>query len=570
MDSRRHGIIGVMRRSGRPALLVATLVVALAAACGGSGPPARGFRSRQLLTSSDPTLSLYGWGWGSLFYSLGVDANGIPTSKFRVDLMTGVSTPDSDVPTAGGDRFRCDNESNAAGQTTLTITDLQSGQTTSIEGGSSLSSCPKTPEQVITLWRIDAAKELTLLSGPYEHLAPVATGLRIHGVVRPFIDYEGYSDLPAVVRAAPEAEPESVGLHAIAPKTFQVKEIIAGKLTSAALATGGIAAGELSSSRLGVSVRQQGRDTYVYSRVMSDGHEVYFVGPFDDGPRELAVAPVSSTIDPSVRLQFPRGGPWSWLEPGTVFDSFRAWDDVGRRLVSCPWPSSGPVSATTSPDGRSVLVGGGVSASTNAVNHFDAETALLLMSFDGAAVGQACFLLAAHVTSAGFSRDGSNLYWVIATPNRQAELWVADGDGTNPVLVGKRSRIENAHFLDDKHLELTLEGDLLWLDVDDPAPEKQLHYVADNTFGYPLDFGGSSTITGYDFNPAEGIGKLAIVDRNTGAKQFISASVSKYSMGLVEIPGSTSEAWFGYVVRGRHPSAQDGLWVATLPIGDLR
>jgi hypothetical protein len=134
-------------------------------------------------------------------------------------------------------------------------------------------------------------------------------------------------------------------------------------------------------------------------------------------------------------------------------------------------------------------------------------------------------------------------------------------------MVFTSPSMKGGHFLDDHRLELTLGGDLVWLDAD--RPEDGLHFVAENAFGYPIDLGGNTALTGYDYNPPDDTGKLGLVDRSTGAKRLVSAAVSQYS---IRIDGLDDGAvWpLAYLVRGRHPSAQDGIWLASIPVGDLR
>jgi hypothetical protein len=76
-------------------------------------------------------------------------------------------------------------------------------------------------------------------------------------------------------------------------------------------------------------------------------------------------------------------------------------------------------------------------------------------------------------------------------------------------------------------------------------------------------------LVGYDFNEQEGTGMLGLVNRETGVKRLISPAVSSFQI----LPRSSAEpegVRVVYVVRGRNPSAQDGLWLATLTADDFR
>ena len=107
----------------------------------------------------------------------------------------------------------------------------------------------------------------------------------------------------------------------------------------------------------------------------------------------------------------------------------------------------------------------------------------------------------------------------------------------------------------------------MWLDATEDAPS--LHYIAEQVFGVGLDFGGS-IITGYDFNQQDGTGQLGVVDRSTGLKKPISPSVVSYDGFAIATAdgGAAQQVGVAYVVRGRNPSAQDGLWWATVDAAD--
>ena len=162
------------------------------------------------------------------------------------------------------------------------------------------------------------------------------------------------------------------------------------------------------------------------------------------------------------------------------------------------------------------------------------------------------------------------MFWVAAPTVGDATLWTAGADGTAARKLGAGTSIDRVHFLDDARLELALAQDLVWLDATEAAPS--LHYIAEQVFGASVDLGGASIVTGYDFNQQDGTGQLGVVDRDTGLKQPISPSVVSYEGFAISTAdgGAAQQVGVAYVVRGRNPSAQDGLWWATVDVADLQ
>jgi hypothetical protein len=310
-------------------------------------------------------------------------------------------------------------------------------------------------------------------------------------------------------------------------------------------------------------------DDFFYARTMVDGGVLAFIGPFPGAPApELAVVPVQTPptfAHPPLNLLLPSG--LALVDTGTTGNVLRYWDDGARRLVSCDLPPfKVPLRWSSTTNGRQLLFG--VDREDSA---FGATGPLLLVSLDLEAQGTACSLLAKQdVTSSGFSPSGAAMYWVTAPSVGDATLWTAATDGTAPRMLGAGISIDNVHFLDDARLELTLYQDLVWLDVTEPEP--QLHYIAEQVFGDSLDFWGRAIVTGYEFNQQDGTGLLGVVDRDTGLKELISPSVVSYEgFGLGSVDGGADEqVGIAYIVRGRNPSPQDGLWFATLAPADLR
>ena len=208
------------------------------------------------------------------------------------------------------------------------------------------------------------------------------------------------------------------------------------------------------------------------------------------------------------------------------------------------------------------------------------ESGLLLMVPD-APDGNTCrFLATENVGFADFSPDGTAMVWLVEPFGEKATLWTAGRDGSAPREIGTGyirgalyTRNEAPHFVAGSRLELTLNGDLVWIDVhDDPV---RPHYITEQVFGTPIDL-GRWVVTGHDYSDQDANGPIALVNRDSGELRPISAAVASYTSPDVNLyrgtPGVFNEdgrpVRIVYLVRGRNPSSQDGLWVATITQDD--
>ena len=172
------------------------------------------------------------------------------------------------------------------------------------------------------------------------------------------------------------------------------------------------------------------------------------------------------------------------------------------------------------------------------------------------------------------------MFWLIQPTTGETQLWVAAGDGSGAHMIGA-GVLQNVHFVvpGEAQLELILNGDLVWLDLHDSTV--QLHYIAEQVFEEIYDLGvGGWLITGYDYSTQAATATVGLVNRNTGEKRPISPDVSQFLV-LTDRPGadggllpdSSSDPGaltVVYVVHGRNPSPQDGIWSATITTADLQ
>jgi hypothetical protein len=118
--------------------------------------------------------------------------------------------------------------------------------------------------------------------------------------------------------------------------------------------------------------------------------------------------------------------------------------------------------------------------------------------------------------------------------------------------------------MDNNQLELKLDRDLVWIDVrDDPV---RSHYITENVFGSAFGI-GRWLVTGYAYSDQDASGRLGVVNLDTGETLPISPQVQGFASpdqsATRKLPADRVVRVV-YAVRGRNPSPQDGLWLATI------
>jgi hypothetical protein len=549
-------------------------------ACGAGTPTARGFGSHEVLPIRDSTFSFNGgFGPTSIGYST-ADDGGI--SLFTLDLTTDrvqpFSYPDGGI--TGGNGYDCEFEQSdeLMDSDGLMVTNLQTGQETTIDNVTTILSCPTSGSTTLTVLRPDSNGVLTLWSGPVDNLQQIALPI----VIAQAVVYGN------VFLASFPAQPSALGLFRIDPVTLVVTEIVPPELGTAAWANGANATGSLTSSTLLLSPSTSQSNVamigaqYLYERAMSDGSTIMFAGPFPSGPAsELALFEVApsddvSTFPPIVTSTEPsqRVIPVAAWQYGSAAQgvSLLVWNDSSQQFAACPLPGTIADVGTATADGTKTLFG----ASIPSDSYEPGSTGpLVLVSF--ASAGATCTLLApADTTFAEFSTDGSEVFWLTQPYGDEGTLWTAASDGSGARIIGTGD-IEEPRFALGTELEFELGGDLVWVDTNDTS--NQLHYVAEQVFGTAIDLGGPWVVTGYDFSTQDATGLLGLVNRDQGTKRLISPEVStyvsQYTLGVAGLEatlpdGGVPSTEIGYLVRGRNPSSQDGIWVATISETDLQ
>jgi len=577
---------GLRGARGRPTVLTATvLAIATWAACGGSSPVARGFGSREVMTIRDPSFVFAGLanGAGDLtaFYETQAPGATAP-SHWSLDVATGDAT---NLGTAFPDSFTswlnspylCGffPDGGPGGSGTLQIYDLDSGAQTNIGGVVAYAACPA-DDGTLFVFRADPTTGSPILwTGSFDALEPVALPLDVQAVGSWLFDSSN-APTGVLVAGATAAQPNAFGLYTLALDSYAFSEDVPPTPASTAWATGAAPAGSLQSTSLAIGTAQAIRsmgDHFLYSRTMSDGGTTMFVGPFSSGPAsELALfqanAEVVSASNVSlygsssaiaVLASAPIAG-WSAGSAAGMPAALIVWDDSAKQLVSCPWSAGASAMGVLSADGAHALF---IEPSGSAYGTTTGPAALL--SLPGAQNGaDACASLAsANAQFGNFSPDSKALYWTVVAGGK-TQLWVAASDGTNARTV-PTATILYAYFIpDSEKLEIDLDGDLVWVDLeDDPLVQ---HDIVEQVYGLSADISGSWSVTLYDYSTQDGTGLLGVVNRDTDEKRLISPDVVDFD--LIAEPPSSDGGSGGtvydvvYLVRGRNPSPQDGLWTA--------
>jgi hypothetical protein len=570
--------------SGRATLWGLSALTALTTAlpaCGSGTPGSRGYGSREVLPIRDSTFLFSDPGPQTIGYTIYVDGG---TRQGTIDL----SGPDAGQPLvdagADADATLGSDPCGSVGQVnqTLTLTDPQTGQQTILDGVVEVLGCSSAGPTIVLL-RIDASGALTLWSGPFAAVQQIPLSI----VITDALYVKGVAT--AVVLGALPAQPDAVGLFAIDLGTFAVTELVPPTLGAAAWASGATpAAGTLSSlSLLSVPDALWGLVSplgaqFSYERSMADGSTIMFAGTFPSGPASelalFAVAP-SAIVDPTSFAA--RSGAAIATEEWQVKDSagpqvtLFVWDDGHQQLISCPLPGPTDEVAVSTLDGTKILYGAIVGPTAG----LKSPLALVTLPTGTAGDAGACTILApTNVGAAGFSGDSSSVFWLIQPETGDATLWTAAADGTGARVIGQGA-ITQPRYTSGTELEFELGGDLVWVDTADRS--NALHYIGEKIFGTAIDLQGPWVVIGHDFSTQDGTGTLSLVDRDGGAKHLISADVVLYEEIPAPVPGDgllvnsaadsgVPRRWqIAYMVRGRNPSPQDGVWVATINQADL-
>ena len=598
MTGGSQGLWSFPRR--RPWRAIACGVVACAldlSACGGGQPAARGFGSSEIEPIRDSTLYLEGEGDpGILIYGTGGPGD-VPASAnyWTLDLSTGaVQNYGSQYPpfpssssSAPPSPYTCTPNISGARTFTLQIVDNSTGAETDVDV-LSYAQCPGA-DGTLTAFTVDASGNTVLSTGPFTALAPVPLPLQVSFVEWWTYDPVTLAPTAVTVQAALPAAPDQFGVYTIDLSSYAITADVPAIPASVAWATGAMPAGSLQSTSVEGPALSVG-DHYLYPRQMSDAGTTMFAGPFFSGAAsELALF----QIPPGT--QFPMGW-WvasspsaagyyqtytqmiSWQLNGAAgaASNLMVWDDVNQQVIACPSSSQANLAGLRSSDGSKILF-----VTPQSCCQYQGSGPLSLLTLGSGPGNASCTLLApSNVVTAAFSPDGSAMFWLIQPTTGDTQLWVAAGDGSAAHMIGA-GVLQNVHFVvpGEAQLELILNGDLVWLDLHDSTV--QLHYIAEQVFEEIYDIGvGGWLITGYDYSTQAATATVGLVNRNTGEKRPISPDVSQFLVltrrpgadgGL--LPDSSSDPGaltVVYVVHGRNPSPQDGIWSATITTADLQ
>ena len=600
MTGGSQGLWSFPRR--RPWRAIACGVVACALgllACGGGQPAARGFGSTEIEPIRDSTLVLEGEnGPGVVVYGTGGPGGGVPASAnyWTLNLSTGTvqnngsefpPPPSSSSSPPPPSPYGCAVTIDASGTTlTLQIVDNDTGAETDIPNYVSCAQCPGA-DGTLVAFTVDAGGNTVLSTGPFTALTPVPLPLQVNGV--DWWSYDPVTGAPSAVtvQGALPSAPDEIGVYTIDLASSALTLDVPAIPASVAWASGATPAGSLQSTSVMGQAFSLG-DHYFYPRRMSDAGTTMFAGPFSSGvASELALFQIpqgspfpgaQSVISGNSSTGYSSSQMISWQLNGAAGASSNliVWDDVNREVSACPSAPQANLAGVRSPDGSKVLF---VTPQT-CCQYLGSGPLSLLTLGNGQGRASGCTLLVpSNVVTAAFSPDGSAMFWLLQPTKGDTQLWIAAGDGSGAHMIGT-GVMQNVHFVPtaEAQLELILNGDLVWLDLHDSTV--QLHYIAEQVFEEIYDIGiGGWLITGYDYSTQAGTATVGLVNRNTGEKRPISPDVAQFLVladsasadgGVFSSSSSTGVLTVVYLVRGRNPSPQDGIWSATIATAELQ
>ena len=593
---------------GRWGWAAALAIAAGAGGCDEGGAPTRGFHSRQLVSTRDPTLSLVSFGSKIVtaetddgprsFYGTDPDVAYYLTGDepartyWKVNLTSGEVTelgeriPSSTEPPPPAERFDCRSEGNASGVSTLFVIDSTTGQDiAAIDRLIGAFTCPRYPDRYMAVVRLDENDVGRLWTGPFDQLVRAELDLAIDAELSS--NWYGEPDptkwrMTVLATAGPA--PAGRGIYEIDLAQLTTAEVISPAMTDVTWAPGATQSGALRSdglARANVEILPAGgaSRSYVYRRLMNDGSEVMFAGPLAPSTsppsRELALFPIAGKTASVflVNQNYPRlGGVVTWHQMGATAsdpDLLVNWDTANQRIISCPFAPGAlprlysadgtPMAGVVSPDrSRYVFADFGSLRPTEDIGGYGPLVELL-----SAGAGSCALLASKDVRDVVLADEA--LAWIEAPQDYGTEtLWLARAPGDAPRALGSMTFLEAPQFIAPNLLQVQLGTDVAWLDVrDDPV---NLHYVAEGVFGRPTA-GPRWLVIGYELSSQDGTGTLGVVDWQNGDKHPISPSVLDFIVSSSR--SSTRPLNIVYRVRGRSTSPQDGLWAATIDVGDL-
>ncbi len=553
-----------------------------------------GFESRQVLPIRDATLKLsYARdvvGDGSkVVYTTQPEGADVPV-QWSLDLASGeVRNLDLDPPPASGApagaRYVCGaTDMLPDGTMTVQITDTTTSTVTEIKGVTSFTGCVR-DDGTFSLFRRDSATTRQMLwTGPYQQLAPVELPFDVQQVVSYRTDSSGQATTVVALGASP-AETAGAGVYTIDLGAQTAVEVVPATPASTAWAAGAPQAGSLQSNTVSADVGiLDFKGHYIYTRKMSDGGTTLFAGPFSSGPAsELALFQLTDGAAAPV---------FSWLGVGSADDAIGrgapvpiiafqldgmngapsqlvVWDSTTSQVTVCPSSPDAFEDGVISPDGLHALF------RPLQLTNLATFSPLQLLTLDPAQP-HTCVELQEYAEWADFSGDGSKIAWITKTQvGEDTDLWTANSDGTGATMILSGPLLAAGFVAGTTHLEMSYQGDLVWLDVANPD---HFSYVAEQLFGFATGIGASWFVAGYDYSNQDATGLLGVVNLDSGRKLPISPAVSQYKVvpqtELADGGASAGQTRTGvfdvvYVVRGRNPSPQDGIWLATVRPADL-
>jgi hypothetical protein len=585
----------------------------IAGACDVGHPPARGFGSRQVLSDRSATAPHFNDDHSKLFF--GRPTPGAPDGSSLIDLssLDLASSMETPIATAVSYYFEglgptgrpsplfiysSDNTPGAAtGLSTLTILEPDTGERTVIDRlGNSFACCDSTVGPMVMFRDGPPAGAMnagsgvlfgSLWLGPYKQLRE-ATGLAVSSYAYP-------EDKGLLVVAEPSSVflgPPAFGVLRVGYDGTVVETVVPASMTKAEPILGQpMPATPLQSSSLdpGTGIQERclpvpagapagtsPRCFVTYRREVQGMNTVRFVH-FLDEDRELIVPHSgrslgSNTFD-VLGTSLDHEELFMWVGLPSVDGgnpSLWTWNVLTGDVSNCLLPGDTSGNQIWLPSGG----GFAIPTAQSDVNPFDASRSgqIVVKTFGDVA----CTTVSGPLISFDFAPTGSAMITLqrSATETAMNDLAVLDSPGATPRTLAGATSFWRTRYLDQSRALLwrfAPEGlGLSWIDPTQAAPVD--NPIAEQLMTDPIVVSPGRLLIGHEFVTQDETGTLSVFDLDAGTSTLVSRSVSELAVAYVgNATASTSgdqgpsEIPIAYVVKGRNPSGQDGIWVASVP-----
>lgn len=254
-----------------------------------------------------------------------------------------------------------------------------------------------------------------------------------------------------------------------------------------------------------------------------------------------------------------------WTAQGSSGNRLYSWAIGAEHAVGCDVPPG------TMRGGRWSLARDQFAVNIGGDDPNSAPDALVL-----GVAGGACRVIAPavhSVTFASFSPDGAVFIWheLAASGDTVIHLTATDGSGERALTVPGNTYFSKLLPGAQRLLIVRSQSDgsgLSWIDL---AEEPLRDHVLAQRISAPswLWINDRWLLLGDSFSGQDDTFALRALDVRTGTSRLVSRTVADFAVGWSVRPADATSLAVAYVVRGRAPSTQDGLWLARLNLDEF-